>query len=143
MNKKYPLNSVLEPKELSNIFATLSSGGLKFCISPLAKTRITKYNVHEWLFGSIFIEGRPYLVNIRMIGNSSASSGTVARDNIDDPGGEARLCDEAGDMEASEGGLLCQLHHHGVAGGQGGTQLPGLHQQRKVPGNNLEWRILI
>ena len=45
--------------------------------------------------------------------------------------------------DTGEGGLLRQLHNHGVAGGQGRAELPRLHQQREVPGDNLPEKSLL
>ena len=49
-----------------------------------------------------------------------------ACDDIDNPLREASLLNQTSNMKSSEGGLLRQLHHYAVPGGQGGTQFPGL-----------------
>ena len=78
------------------------------------------------------------LVHVRVVGDGGTSSGTVARDDVEDASREAGLSAELRNVEARERSLLRQLHHHRVAHRQGRAQLPGLHEEGKVPGNDLE-----
>lgn len=45
----------------------------------------------------------------------------------------AYLFDEICDIEGGQRCLLCYFHHHTTSSGQSRTQLPGLHQQWKIP----------
>ena len=53
------------------------------------------------------------------------------------PSGTPASCKQLGDTECAERRQLARLHHHGVAGGEGRTELPTREHQRKVPGNDL------
>ena len=82
--------------------------------------------------------GEGDLVHVRVVGDGGARCLAVARHHVHHPGREAGLLDEACDVEPGERRLLGQLHDDGVTCGQGGAQLPGLHQEREIPGNYLK-----
>merc|ERR1719312_1723323 len=51
--------------------------------------------------------------------------------------GETGPFDKVCNIESCKRSLLRQLHHHGIAHAQGRAQLPGLHEKREVPGDDL------
>ena len=53
------------------------------------------------------------------------------------PAGKPASSRQLGDAQGRQRRLLGRLHHDGVAAGQGRTPLPGQHQQREVPGDDL------
>src|SRR5579872_1851365 len=62
---------------------------------------------------------------------------TVAGDDVDDAGGQADALDDLGEGDGSDGGELRRLEHDSVTGGQRRGDLPGEHEQREVPGDDL------
>ena len=60
-----------------------------------------------------------------------------ARDDIDDARRQISLLDDPGEMERGQRRRFRGLQHDRVAAGERGRDLPGRHQQRKVPGNDL------
>ena len=60
-----------------------------------------------------------------------------AVDDVDHPGREARLAGELGDAQGRQRRLLGRLHHDRVAARQRRAPLPGQHQEREVPGDDL------
>src|SRR5690606_21287905 len=60
----------------------------------------------------------------------------VAVHHVDDTRGQ-QVADEFHEQQDAGGCLLCGLQHHGAAGSQRGGQLPGRHENREVPGNDL------
>ncbi len=65
-----------------------------------------------------------------------ARLGAEAVDHVDHAGRQ-QVTDHLHQLEDRGRGLLGGLEHHAVAGGQRRGQLPGGHQQRKVPGDDL------
>ena len=61
----------------------------------------------------------------------------VAGDDVEHAGGQADLGGDLGEGEGGERGELGGLDDDGVAGGERGRDLPGEHQQREVPGDDL------
>ena len=57
--------------------------------------------------------------------------------DVDHALGQAALLEVAGQLEERERRLLRGLDHHRAARAEGGGELPGRHQQRVVPGNDL------
>ena len=78
-----------------------------------------------------------HLVHSGMGGYGSSGGGPVAAHHVQHARGEARLLDQRGHVQGRQRGLLRRLQDDGVAGAQGGGQLPGLHQQGEVPGDDL------
>ena len=72
-----------------------------------------------------------------MGGERRARAFAESGEDVDDSLGEAGFVDEFGEAEAGHWGLLGELEHDGAAGGERGAELPGGHQQREVPGNDL------
>ena len=72
-----------------------------------------------------------------MRGEGRASSLTVSRNNIHNAVREPCLDNQFAQPQAGKRGLLGGLQHNRAAGSKRGAQLPGGHQQRKVPGNDL------
>ncbi len=59
--------------------------------------------------------------------------------HVDDAVRNARLGHQLGETQCRQRGLLGRLQHDAVAGGQGGAKLPGSHQQREVPRDDLPY----
>ena len=77
------------------------------------------------------------LVNVHVRGNGGTGSLAEAGDQVEDTSREAGLLDELSENESRERSLLSSLHDDTVASGQGRANLPGKHEQREVPGDNL------
>lgn len=77
------------------------------------------------------------LVNIHVAGDSGTSNTAKAGDDVNDTGREASLNNQLGGVETRQRSLLSGLNDNGVTGGDGGTNLPGPHQDGEVPGDNL------
>ena len=67
------------------------------------------------------------------------SPGALAKtsENIDDAGWEASLVDKLREAQSRHRGLFSKFKHDGTAAGKCRSQLPGGHQEREVPGNDL------
>jgi hypothetical protein len=61
----------------------------------------------------------------------------VAGDDVDHAGGRPASVADLGEQERGQRGVLGRLEDDGVAAGQRGRDLPGQHQQREVPGDDL------
>ena len=81
--------------------------------------------------------GKGDLVDVHMRSKRSASRLAVAGEDVKDAGGEAGFFDELGSVEGGERGLLSRLEDNGATGGKGGANLPGKHDDGKIPGNDL------
>ena len=84
--------------------------------------------------------GRPSesdLVNVHMSGEGSTCDLAEAGNDVDNPGWETRFFDELGGIESTERGLFGGLENDGVAAGDGRANLPGPHQEGKVPWDDL------
>lgn len=77
------------------------------------------------------------LVDAHVRGDGGTSDLAEASDNVQDTSGEAGLLDEGSKSQGRQRGLLSGLEDNGVAGGQGGANLPGKHQQGEVPWDDL------
>ncbi len=53
------------------------------------------------------------------------------------PGGKSGLGHDLGEEQGAQAGVGGGLEHHGIAHGDGRGDLPGQHQQREVPGDDL------
>ena len=83
--------------------------------------------------------GRPRegdLVHARVCDERGAGL-AVAGDDVEHAGRDARLEGELAEAQRGERGLLGGLEDGGAARGERGTDLPGRHQQREVPGDDL------
>ena len=87
--------------------------------------------------GRIDVAGEGDLVDVGMRDQGGAGRLAEAVDDVDDAGGEAGLDGQLADPQGGQRRLLGGLHHDGVAAGQGRAPLPGEHQQREVPGDDL------
>ena len=56
------------------------------------------------------------------------------------PGGQPRVAADLGESEGRERRELGGLDHHRIAHGEGRRDLPGQHQEREVPGDDLPRR---
>ena len=61
----------------------------------------------------------------------------VAGDDVDDAGRHLRLAADVGEQERRQRRRLGGLEHDGVAARERGRDLPGEHQEREVPGDDL------
>ena len=61
----------------------------------------------------------------------------AAGDDIDDAGRQAGFGEDFGEAEGAEAGLGRGFDDDGVAGGEGGGDLPGQHEEGKIPGDDL------
>lgn len=81
--------------------------------------------------------GEGNLVDIHVAGDSSTGDTAEAREDINHTSGEASFLDELGGIETRHGGLLSSLEDNDVTGSDGRSNLPGPHQKREVPGDDL------
>lgn len=81
--------------------------------------------------------GESDLVDIHVRSDSGTGSLAETGKKVEDTRGETSLLDELGEDKGRERGLLSSLHDDNVTGSQGGANLPGKHQKREVPGDNL------
>lgn len=77
------------------------------------------------------------LVNVHVAGDGGTGGATETGDDVDDTGREAGLDDQLGGVQTRQRGLLGGLDDNGVTGGDGRADLPGPHEQREVPGDDL------
>jgi len=77
--------------------------------------------------------GEGDLVDVHVAGERGAGHFSETRDDVDDTGREASLVDELGGHQAAEGSQLGSLQDDDISGSDGGTDLPGPHDQREVP----------
>ena len=68
---------------------------------------------------------------------SSAPGATVARDDVDDAGRHLRLAEDVGEEERGERGGLGRLQDDRVSRSQSRRDLPGQHEHREVPRDDL------
>ena len=81
--------------------------------------------------------GEGDLVDVHVAGDGRTSDTAESGDDVNDTRGEASFLDQLGGIETGERGLLGGLDHNGVTSSHGGTDLPGPHEDREVPGNDL------
>ena len=72
-----------------------------------------------------------------MRGQRCAGGLAKARYHVHDAVGHAGLGNQPGQPQRGQRGLLGRLEHHAVTRGQGWPELPGRHQQREVPRDDL------
>ena len=87
--------------------------------------------------GRVDVPGEGDLVDVGMRDQGRAGGLAEAVDDVDDAGREAGFEGQLGDAQGGQRRLLGRLHHDRVAAGQGRAPLPGQHQQREVPGDDL------
>ena len=87
--------------------------------------------------GRIDVAGEGDLVDVGVRHQGRARRLAHAVDDVDHAGREARFPGQLGDPKGRQRRLLGGLHHDRVAAGQGRAPLPGEHQQREVPGDDL------
>ena len=68
---------------------------------------------------------------------SAAPVAPVARDDVDDAGGQLRLAEHVGEEQRGQRRRLGGLEHDRVPGRERRRDLPGQHEQREVPGDDL------
>ena len=73
---------------------------------------------------------RQHLVDVGVAHERRAGRGAIAREHVHDAGREARLADEAREVQARERRLLRELEHDTVAGRERGSELPNRLQGR-------------
>ena len=93
-------------------------------------------SLHDLLAGS-GRAGKGDLVDVNVRGYSRARDLAVAVDDVDHARREAGFFDQIGKIQHAQGRLLRQLEHYGVAARERRSKLPGCHQQRKVPWDDL------
>ena len=81
--------------------------------------------------------GEGDLVDVHVLADGGAGGRAVAGHDVDDAIGEAGFLSQRGHAQGGQRRLLGRLQDDGAAGRQGRTPLPGLHQQREVPRNDL------
>ena len=80
--------------------------------------------------------GEGDLVDVRMLDDQRAGR-AVAGDDVDDAGRQPRLHAELGEGERGQRREFRRLQHHRVSGRERRRDLPGQHQQRKIPRDDL------
>ena len=80
--------------------------------------------------------GEGDLVDVGMLDDGCAGL-AVAVDDVEHACGQADFVGDLGEGERGERRVLGGLDDDGVAGGERGRDLPGEHQQREVPGDDL------
>lgn len=77
------------------------------------------------------------LVDVHVGGDGGTSNPAETGDDVENARGETGLLDELSKDESRKRSLLSGLHDDGVTGGESGADLPGKHEEREVPGNDL------
>ena len=65
------------------------------------------------------------------------AAGTIASHDVHYAGRQSGFLADFSEGECSQRRELRWLEHHGVSGGQGGSDFPGQHKQGEIPWNNL------
>ena len=81
--------------------------------------------------------GEGDLVNVYVRGDGSAGGLAKAAENVDHAWRETSFLDKLGSVESAEWGLLSRLQNDGITTGDGGADLPGPHEKREVPWDDL------
>jgi len=81
--------------------------------------------------------GERDLIDIVMLCDRAAGTRTHAGDDVENALRQARFRDQFAEPQGGQRGLLGRLQDHGVATSQRGSELPGGHQQREIPRNDL------
>ena len=98
--------------------------------------QIARGGLHDQLahFGRA---GERDLIDVRMRGQRGAGGFAETRHDIHHAVGNAGFLNQFAQAQRGERRLLGGLQHHGAAGRQRRAELPGGHQQREIPGNDL------
>ena len=80
--------------------------------------------------------GKRYLVDVLVIDDCGTRL-TGAGDDVDDPRRQVSILDDFCQLHRRQWRRFRRLQHHGIAACQRRRNLPGSHQQRKVPRNHL------
>ena len=80
--------------------------------------------------------GEADLVDLGVLQQGLAGVGAEAGEDVEHPGGHARLVGDPGQAEGGEGGLLGGLEDDGAARREGGRDLLAGHEQGVVPGHD-------
>src|SRR5262249_19551238 len=91
---------------------------------------------HDELSGGVFA-GESNLVNVHVTADGSARRRTIAWNDVDHSIGQSGLLSQLRHPESRERRLLSRLENNRPASRQRRAPLPGLHQQREIPGNDL------
>ena len=81
--------------------------------------------------------GESNLVYVRMLHQRRTAGLAEAGDNVDHSGRQANISQPVRHFQRRKRSLLGRLQHAGTARSQRGSKLPGGHQQRIIPRNNL------
>ena len=104
-------------------------------------SRVTRLSVSAAFFMMIWptsVEPVKAILSTPRWATSGVAGGLAeAGDDVDHAGGEPGLHGQLAHAQGGERGLLGRLEHDGAAGGQRGAPLPGDHQHREVPGDDL------
>ena len=73
------------------------------------------------------------------MGRQQCTGRTVSGQDIDYAGRKSDLCADLREEECGQGSVFGRLEHNGVAHRQCGRDLPGQHQQREIPRNDLSY----
>src|SRR5882762_1746148 len=65
------------------------------------------------------------------------ASRAVPSDDVDDSVRQPSFLTKFSESQRSQRSEFRWLQHHGIPSGQGRSNLPRRHEQRKIPGNNL------
>lgn len=77
------------------------------------------------------------LVDVHVGGQGSTGGLAETGDDVENTRGEASLLDEVGEHKSRQRCLLSRLHDDCVTRAQSRANLPGEHEQREVPGDDL------
>lgn len=81
--------------------------------------------------------GEGNLVNVHVGGDGGTSNSAETGDDVENARRETGLLDELSKDESRKRRLFSGLHDDSVTGGQGRANLPGKHEEREVPGDDL------
>lgn len=81
--------------------------------------------------------GEGDLIDVHVVRDGSTGDLAETREDVDHTRREAGLLDQLGGIQTRQRRLLGRLQHDGVTGRNGRTNLPGPHEQREVPRNDL------
>src|SRR5438309_31640 len=128
------------PKSAPSTAASQSASGKKMLGDLPPSSRVTRLSVSAALFTMIFpTAALPVKAILSTLGCATMGTGGFAEtvDDVDHAGRQAGFFEPIGEFQRREGSLLGRLEHAGAACSDSGSQLPGGHEQRIVPGNDL------
>ncbi len=80
--------------------------------------------------------GESHLIQAGMV-HQRRAGGSRPRHQTENSLGQAGFLTDFSKQQGRQRGCFCRLQHHGVSTGQGGGDLPGHHQEGKVPWDDL------